>query len=74
MFELSAEWALRDRWAVSTDWDLKETLITFEVGIVAAVATSYGWRVLMKRSEFLIAPIKKADDEEEEPMGVRKRS
>jgi hypothetical protein len=40
------------------------------VGIVAAVTTGYGWRVLKKSSEFLIAPIKKADDEEEEPVRV----
>lgn len=68
--DLSPGWPLRDKWAVSADWNHKETLITVEVVLVAVVITWYGWNVLKKRAEFLMTPIKKADDEEEESAGL----
>lgn len=68
--ELPPGWPLRDKWAVSADWNLKESLITAEVVVVAAVITGYGWKVLKNRAEFLMTPLKKADDEEEKSAGV----
>jgi hypothetical protein len=70
VLEFPPGWPLRDKWAVNADWNFKESLITAEVVIVAAVTTGYGWGVLKKRAEFLMTPIKKADDEEAASDGV----
>lgn len=62
--ELPPDWPLRARWGLS-DWNQKETLITVEVLLVAAVTTGYGWGVLKRRARFLMIPLKNADDQEE---------
>jgi hypothetical protein len=64
--ELPVDWPLQNIWELRTNWYHKEILITIEVLFVTVVTTIYGWGVLKRRARFLMSPIKKADDQEEE--------
>jgi hypothetical protein len=61
---------LSPTWTKEQIWIYKQSLVTFEVLLVAVGITIYGWRVLKRRARFLVNPSKGASDDQEEKLAV----
>ncbi len=56
---------LPNPWQWDYRWVNKQILITVEIVVVTAIITRYCWRLLKKRADFVVAPIKKTADEKD---------